>query len=84
MGGIAPCEGVQFDCGVCVIISNGLSRACVAGLLLGLSVAASARESVAQTSADIRRTTFGVPHIRASDERGLGYGIGYAYAQDNL
>nr|WP_252193841.1 acylase [Pseudomonas sp. TAE6080] len=35
-------------------------------------------------SADIRRTAFGIPHIRASDERGLGYGIGYAYAQDNL
>jgi acyl-homoserine-lactone acylase len=39
---------------------------------------------VSQTSADIRRTSFGVPHIRASDERGLGFGIGYAYAQDNL
>jgi acyl-homoserine-lactone acylase len=38
---------------------------------------------VTQTSADIRRTSFGVPHIRASDERGLGFGIGYAYAQDN-
>jgi acyl-homoserine lactone acylase PvdQ len=25
-----------------------------------------------------------VPHIVAKDERGLGYGIGYAYAQDNL
>ncbi|MGV8409621.1 penicillin acylase family protein, partial [Pseudomonas aeruginosa] len=24
-----------------------------------------------------------VPHIRAKDERGLGYGIGYAYARDN-
>jgi acyl-homoserine-lactone acylase len=67
-----------------VIISNRLSRVCVAGLLLGASVAASAREQVTQASADIRRTTFGVPHIRANDERGLGYGIGYAYAQDNL
>ncbi|NVZ22683.1 bifunctional acylase PvdQ [Pseudomonas costantinii] len=67
-----------------MIISNGLSRVCVAGVLLGLSLAASAREQVTQTSADIRRTTFGVPHIRATDERGLGYGIGYAYAQDNL
>jgi len=67
-----------------VIISNGLSRVCVAGMLLGLSLAASARESVTQASADIRRTSFGVPHIRASDERGLGFGIGYAYAQDNL
>jgi acyl-homoserine-lactone acylase len=67
-----------------VIISNRLSRVCVAGLLLGASLAASAREQVTQASADIRRTTFGVPHIRANDERGLGYGIGYAYAQDNL
>jgi len=56
----------------------------MAGVLLGVSFAASALEPVAQASADIRRTTFGVPHIRANDERGLGYGIGYAYAQDNL
>ncbi|KAF2407506.1 acyl-homoserine-lactone acylase [Pseudomonas antarctica] len=67
-----------------MIISNKLSRTSVAGVLLGLSLAALAREHVTQASADIRRTTFGVPHIRANDERGLGYGIGYAYAQDNL
>ncbi len=56
----------------------------MAGMLLGLSLAASAREQVVQASAEIRRTTYGVPHIRANDERGLGLGIGYAYAQDNL
>lgn len=67
-----------------MIISNGLSRAGVAGLLLGLSLAASAREQVTQASADVRRTSYGVPHIRAVDERGLGVGMGYAYAQDNL
>ncbi|TKJ62227.1 acylase [Pseudomonas sp. CFBP13506] len=67
-----------------MIISNRVSRVCVTGVLLGLSLAASAREQVAQASADIRRTSFGVPHIRADDERGLGFGIGYAYAQDNL
>ncbi len=67
-----------------MIISNGLSKLCLAGVLLGLSLAASAREQVTQASAEIRRTSFGVPHIRASDERGLGFGIGYAYAQDNL
>ncbi|MBN2990998.1 acylase [Pseudomonas cedrina subsp. fulgida] len=67
-----------------MIISKGLSRVCVAGVLLGASLAASAREQVAQASADIRRTSYGVPHIRATDERGLGFGIGYAYAQDNL
>lgn len=34
-------------------------------------------------SAEIRRTEFGVPHIKAGDEKGLGYGVGYAYAEDN-
>lgn len=67
-----------------MIISYGLSRVGVAGLLLGLSLAVSAREQVTQASVDIRRTSYGVPHIRASDERGLGVGMGYAYAQDNL
>jgi acyl-homoserine-lactone acylase len=67
-----------------VTISNNVFRASVAGVLLGLSLVASAREQVAQASAEIRRTSFGVPHIRANDERGLGFGIGYAYAQDNL
>ncbi|WP_186308712.1 penicillin acylase family protein [Paraburkholderia sp. BCC1885] len=32
---------------------------------------------------EIRRTAFGIPHIKAVSERGLGYGIGFAYAQDN-
>lgn len=67
-----------------MIFSKGLSKVGVAGLLLGLSLAVSAREQVTQASADIRRTGYGVPHIRANDERGLGVGIGYAYAQDNL
>ncbi|WP_026145412.1 acylase [Pseudomonas asplenii] len=72
-----------------MIISRPFPRYCLATLLIGLSVGVQARSQVADTqgvqlSADIRRTTFGVPHIRATDERGLGYGIGYAYAQDNL
>lgn len=65
-------------------ISRPLPRLCLAGLLLGLSLAAQAEVARGEASADIRRTTFGIPHIRADDERGLGYGIGYAYAQDNL
>ena len=34
--------------------------------------------------ASITRTTYGVPHIRAQDYGSLGYGQGYAFAQDNL
>ncbi|EJL02408.1 acyl-homoserine lactone acylase PvdQ [Pseudomonas fluorescens Q2-87] len=69
-------------------MSGQLSRVGLAGVFLGMALGASpavnARSDVPQASAEIRRTSFGVPHIRAQDERGLGYGIGYAYAQDNL
>ena len=35
-------------------------------------------------SAEIRRTTFGVPHIKADSLQELAYGSGYAQAQDHL
>ena len=35
-------------------------------------------------SATITRTTYGIPHIEARDWRGVGYGVAYAYAEDNL
>ncbi|MDH1512226.1 acylase [Pseudomonas mosselii] len=56
----------------------------LAAALVASSLAVQAREVADEASAQIRRTSFGVPHILAKDERGLGYGIGYAYAQDNL
>ena len=33
---------------------------------------------------DIQRTEFGIPHITAKDYKGLGYGVGYAFAEDNI
>jgi acyl-homoserine-lactone acylase len=38
----------------------------------------------ARVHAELSRTTHGVVHVRASDFRGLGYGLAYAYAQDNV
>jgi acyl-homoserine-lactone acylase len=35
-------------------------------------------------SAEIRRTAYGVPHIKANDIGGIGYGFGYASAEDNI
>ncbi|MGH8379363.1 acylase [Pseudomonas sp.] len=67
-----------------MIKSHPLASVCLAGLLAGLSFASQARVAPGDASAEIRRTSFGVPHILAQDEQGLGYGIGYAYAQDNL
>ncbi|MBK5512380.1 bifunctional acylase PvdQ [Pseudomonas sp. TH15] len=67
-----------------MIISRQLTGLTLAGMFLGLSLSAHAFSPATEARADIRRTSFGVPHIRAENERGLGYGIGYAYAQDNL
>ena len=39
---------------------------------------------LAQYSAEIRRTSHGIPHITAKDYAGLGFGEGYAFAQDHL
>ena len=35
-------------------------------------------------SAEIRRTAFGVPHVKADDYAGMGFGLGYAMAEDNV
>jgi len=61
-----------------------LTCASLAAALVAFSAAGQAREAGSDDAAQIRRTSFGIPHIVAKDERGLGYGIGYAYAEDNL
>lgn len=43
-----------------------------------------AAEAKQRYAATIVRTQHGIPHITAKDWRGAGYGVGYAYAQDNL
>ena len=40
--------------------------------------------TASRISVDVARTTYGVPHVRARDFRSLGYGLAYAYAQDNV
>lgn len=68
-----------------MIYSRQLPVWCLAGLLLGVAAPLQAREvSSSPTQAQVRWTSHGIPHILAADERGLGYGIGYAYGQDNL
>lgn len=60
--------------------------ACLGGALLTVALASCSQITTPPQpalQADIRWTSYGIPHIRAADERGLGYGIGYAYARDN-
>ena len=40
--------------------------------------------SAARIQVELARTTHGVPHVRADDFRSLGFGLAYAYAQDNV
>lgn len=35
-------------------------------------------------NATIVRTTYGIPHVTSDSWEGIGYGVAYAYAQDNL
>lgn len=51
---------------------------------LGLVCLLSAAASAAQYDARIRRTSFGIPHIEAKDFGSLGFGEGYAQAEDHL
>jgi acyl-homoserine-lactone acylase len=43
-----------------------------------------AQQSKPLYSAEIRRTSHGIPHITAKDMGSLGFGEGYAFAQDHL
>jgi acyl-homoserine-lactone acylase len=60
-------------------MSKYLIPAALAGAMLAMPAAARDRYD-----ATIVRTSYGIPHITAKDWRGAGYGVGYAYAQDNL
>jgi acyl-homoserine-lactone acylase len=58
----------------------------IAATVLSACAAAPAgqTDSRPRFTADIRRTAYGVPHIEARDVGGIGYGFGYASAQDNI
>src|SRR2546429_5242134 len=65
--------------------SRALVRAALAtGALLALAWTAAAPALAADPQATIRRTDHGIPHILANDFAGLGFGYGYAFAQDNI
>lgn len=56
----------------------------LAATALVASMTCASAEARQRYTAEIVRTTFGIPHIKATDWQGIGYGVGYAYAQDNV
>ncbi|MFC5835424.1 penicillin acylase family protein [Nonomuraea insulae] len=67
-----------------------LRPAAVLALVLAAAVVVAVRTTApsladdGRYTAEIRRTEYGLPHISAKDYGGLGFGYGYAFAQDNL
>ena len=45
---------------------------------------AAAPAVAARYEAEIRRTEYGIPHIKAHSWGGVGFGFGYAFAKDNI
>jgi acyl-homoserine-lactone acylase len=59
------------------------ARAVLIGVVVAL-LGTAANSSDASPQAEIRWTRFGVPHIKAADYEGLGFGYGYAIAPHRL
>ena len=51
---------------------------------MALSALVTAVPAQAASDIVIRRTEYGIPHIKAKDFKGIGYGYGYALAQDQV
>jgi acyl-homoserine-lactone acylase len=63
--------------------SRGLGLGIGLGLLvLAVGVVAFANDTE-RYRVEIRRTSYGIPHIKADNYGSLGYGLGYAFATDN-
>jgi acyl-homoserine-lactone acylase len=55
-----------------------------AALLAALACTLSTAAFAQKYDVEIRRTSFGIPHITAKDYGSVAYGIGYSFAQDNV
>jgi len=62
------------------------TSSCLAAILLLIALAASCttRTNSGGYEATIKRTSHDIPHIEAADWGSLGFGEGYAFAQDHL
>ncbi|MBB4905073.1 penicillin acylase family protein [Actinophytocola algeriensis] len=68
---------------VAVLTAAATVLTMVSGMAAGAPAGTELREGRG-LAADIRYTEYGIPHIKAKDFAGLGYGYGFAAAQDNV
>jgi len=91
---MSGCDGAKRNGGPVLAAALLLLAACDAGppdaAAGGADFQAPSLSAVRLTSepagyaATVRRTSHGIPHVLANDYASLGYGYGYAFAQDNL
>lgn len=81
MGYLLSTWSHQRRAGACAGVVFALT---LGGCGKGSDPAPPAPEPKPQLSAEVTRTSFGVAHIRADSFKSLGYGLAYAYAQDNV
>ena len=65
--------------GAVVLGTATLAAAALSGCATG-----SSNSSETGLAAEIRRTSYGIPHILANDYASVAFGMAYAYAQDNV
>ncbi|MFI6599472.1 penicillin acylase family protein [Nonomuraea sp. NPDC050536] len=61
-----------------------IALAVVASIVVAVRTTGPSLADDGRYSAQIRRTEYGLPHVSAKDYGGLGFGYGYAFAQDDL
>ena len=68
---------------VALVMATATVLTMVSGVAAGAPAGSELREGHG-LAADIRYTEYGIPHIKARDFAGLGYGYGFAAAKDNI
>lgn len=61
-----------------------MRKSVLAAAAAAFVLAPAAAQAKPRYDARITRTTYGIPHIESSTWQGVGYGVAYAYAEDNL
>jgi len=69
---------------VCGLTGLMAMAAAIVAVVAATGAATVAAQAGTAGTVAVRRTGFGIPHVLAGTYRDLGYGAGYAYAQDNM
>jgi acyl-homoserine-lactone acylase len=67
-----------------LVVATAAAVLALAGCTTPITQSNSPAPTTLRFEATVQRTSYGVPHVSASNLAGAAYGLAYAYAQDNL